>query len=79
MTIETKTYGHEIFADEGKAIRHKDDPHVKTAMTSVCIPLSQDPNEWLDCEYGEDETEPSPYETTMADNDAAMNSHGVTD
>ena len=79
MTIETKTYGIEIFADEGKAIRHKDDPQTKTKMTSVCIPLSQDPNEWLDCEYGEDETEPLPDEPTMAYKDSAMNSHGVTD
>ena len=54
MTIETKTYGIEIFADEGKAIRHKDDPRAKTTMTSVCIPLAQDPNEWRDCEYSED-------------------------
>ena len=77
MTIETKTYGIEIFADEGKAIRHKDDPHVKTTMTSVCIPLAQDPNEWLDCEYGDDETEPSPDEPTMADKDATLRRFGV--
>ena len=73
MTIETKTYGIEIFADEGKAIRHKDDPQTKTKMTSVCIPLAQDPNEWLDCEYGDEETEPSTDEPTMADKDATLN------
>ena len=77
MTIETKTYGIEIFADEGKAIRHKDDPRAKTTMTSVCIPLAQDPNEWRDCEYSEDEMEPSPDEPTMADKDAALRSFVV--
>ena len=55
MEVIRKTYGIEIFADEGKAIRHKDDPNTKTTMTSVCIPLAQDPGEWSDCEYGEDE------------------------
>ena len=76
MTIETKTYGHEIYADEGKAIRHKDDPHDKTTMTSVCIPLAQSPDDWRDCEYGEDD-QPSPDEPTMADKDAALRRFGV--
>ena len=76
MKIETKTYGIEIFAYEGKAIRHKDDPHTKTTMTSVCIPLSQSAEDWRDCEYGEDE-HPSPDEPTMADKDAALRRFGV--
>lgn len=76
MTIETKTYGIEIFADEGKAIRHKDDPHEKSTMTSVCIPLSQSPDDWSDCEYGDDDT-PSPDDPTMADKDAALHRFGV--
>ena len=76
MKIETKAYGHEIYADEGKAIRHKDDPHIKTTMTSVCIPLAQDPNDWRDCEYGDDDT-PSPDEPTMAGKDAALRRFGV--
>ena len=76
MKIETKTYGHEIFADDGKAIRHKDDPQTKTTMTSVCIPLVQSPDEWRDCEYGEDD-QPSPDEPTIADKDAALRRFGV--
>ena len=76
MTIETKTYGIEIFADEGKAIRHKDDPHEKSTMTSVCIPLAQDQNDWRDCEYGDDDT-PSPDEPTIDDANAALRRFGV--
>ena len=76
MKIETKTYGHEIYAGEGKAIRHKDDSHTKSTMTSVCIPLEQSPDDWRDCEYGDDDT-PSPDEPTMADEDAALRRFGV--
>lgn len=76
MKIETKTYGHEIYADEGKAIRHKDDSHTKSTMTSVCIPLTQYPDDWLDCEYGDDE-KPSPDEPTIDDANAALRRFGV--
>ena len=76
MTIIEKPYGHEIYADEGKAIRHKDDPQTKTTMTSVCIPLVQSPDEWRDCEYGDDD-QPSPDEPTIADKDEALRRFGV--
>ena len=59
MRIERQSYGIDIYAEPDMAIRHKDDPRSKTTCTSVCIPLAQDPNDWEDCEYGEDESQPS--------------------
>lgn len=76
MKIVEQTYGHEIFADSGMAIRHKDDPCLKTTMTSVCIPLSQSSDDWRDCDYGDDES-PSPDSPTGADTDAALRRFGV--
>jgi len=54
MKIERKDYWIDIFAEEDRAIKRKDDTRTTSTCTSVCIPLSQDPNEWEDCEYGEE-------------------------
>ena len=65
--------GNIITADEGMAL-HRKGTETPTTITRVAFAPWDSADNWEGGDYGEP---PSPYETTMADKDAALNSHGV--
>ena len=67
--------GNIITADESMAL-HRKGTETPTTITRVALAPWDSVENWEDCDYGEP---PSPDEPTMADKDAALNSHGVTD
>ena len=69
MKIEKVGSVTHIVADDGRLIRRKNDP--STACGEAYLSVVDSVDLWEDCDSSE--------EPTMADKDAALNSHGVID